>query len=78
MSRPANNSNRKRAGLFFLVLGYFGVLGLAFNICVRFGWISARLPGLTGFTARWEWALGTAVCFVFAWYIERLGRGRPT
>lgn len=69
----AGRSNRKWTGQLFLGLGYLCVALLLVNICVRMGWIHLRLPGLTGFTARWRLALGAAVCFACAWYIARSG-----
>jgi hypothetical protein len=54
------------------------MLVMLVNIAARFGWIHLRVPFLTGFAARWGWALGAFVCFVLAWYIERGGRSTPT
>jgi hypothetical protein len=71
--RPADD-NRKRLVRFFLVVGYLCVFGLVLNLCQRLGWVHVRLPGLTGFGARWGWVLGAALCFVLAWYVERTGR----
>jgi hypothetical protein len=73
MSRLSERTNRKRAGMFFLVLGYFCLLGLLLNIFARMGWFHIRVPGLNGFGSRWKWGLGAALCFVFAWYTERTG-----
>jgi hypothetical protein len=47
------------------------MLAFVVNIAARLGWVRFRLPFLTGFPARWIWALGAVVCFVIAWYIER-------
>ncbi len=77
MSRLVREANRKRASFVFLAIGYFCVLALLLNIIARLGWFHVRVPGLDGFGARWKWALGAAVCFVGAWYVERSDTGRP-
>lgn len=70
--------NRKGACSVFLGLGYACALALMVNFAIRLGLIHARIPGLSGFSARLAWAAGGAVCFVLAWYTERLGRsGKP-
>jgi hypothetical protein len=70
----AGHSKRKRTVAFFLVLGYLCVLALIVNLVAHVGWIHVRIPGLVGFVARWRLAVAAAVCFVCAWYVERLGR----
>lgn len=70
----AGTPNRKRSVAFFLVLGYLCVAGLIVNLIGHAGWIHVDIPALRGFTSRWRWAAAAAVCFVCAWYVERLGR----
>ena len=67
-----------RGGSAVLMIGYVCVIALLVNLFARSGWIHVHLPFLTGFRARWGWALAAAVCFAIAWYLERGGRSRPT
>jgi hypothetical protein len=76
MNPVTESAKRKRACMFFLVVGYFCLLGLGLNIVARIGWFHVGIPGLNGFGSRWKWGLGAALCFVFAWYTERSSRTR--
>ncbi len=78
MNHIAPDVQRRRAGQFFLIAGYFCVVALLCNVFARLHWFNVHLPGLDGFGARWKWALSAAVCFVLAWYLERLESRRPT
>jgi hypothetical protein len=78
MSRMTAPRGPSRVGPIVLAAGYACVIALVVNIAARFGWIHLRLPLVTGFAARWAWALGAIVCFIIAWYIERdSSRRRP-
>jgi hypothetical protein len=76
--RNANaiDPNPKRIGRFFLILCCVCVVALALNIIGHLGWLHVHLPGINGFDARWKWALGAAVFFALAWYMERLSARR--
>jgi hypothetical protein len=67
-----------RTGQVILAVGYLCMVVVLVNVAAKFGWIHVRLPFLTGFGARWGWALGAFLCFIVAWYLERGGRNRPT
>jgi hypothetical protein len=71
VSRTSDPGGPSRIGPVVLCAGYVCIVAMAVNIAARFGWIHFRLPFLTGFGARWGWALGATVCFIAAWYIER-------
>jgi hypothetical protein len=78
MNRFDDRPGPSRMGPIVLVAAYVCMFALLINLFARIGWIHVRLPFLTGSSARWGWALGAVVCFVFAWYAERGSRGRPT
>lgn len=71
MSRTIDPRDPDRVGRVVHAAGYVCMLAVLTNIATRFGWIHIRLPFVTGFAARWGWALGAIICFIVAWYIER-------